>query len=85
LPKFEEKYKDVRVGGFVSAARQYRSRLAREALTKRGIDFDATRRFCKPHTQNHADLSNHSAFLPGSSSVVRNDRNAAATNNSKSL
>lgn len=51
LPKCTECYKNVRVGGFIAAARQYRSSMAIEALSKRGIDFNVGRRFIKPHAR----------------------------------
>jgi hypothetical protein len=39
LPKGNEEYNGVKLGRFLSAARQSRSKLAMEALAKRGIDF----------------------------------------------
>ncbi len=39
LPKGDEEYNGVKLGRFLSAARQSRSKLAMEALAKRGIDF----------------------------------------------
>ena len=48
LPKGKEEYKGVKLGRFLAAARQSRSKLAMEALARRGIDFSVgTRSYCR--------------------------------------
>jgi hypothetical protein len=47
LPKNSETYKDIDIGSFVSRARSFRSKLAMDALTQRGIDYTENMRWPK--------------------------------------
>jgi len=47
LPKNSEIYKDTDIGSFVSRARSFRSKMAMDALTERGIDYTENMRWPK--------------------------------------
>ena len=47
LPKNSETYKDIDIGSFVSRARSFRSKVAMDALTERGIDYTENMRWPK--------------------------------------
>lgn len=47
LPKNLETYKGIDIGSFVSRAKSFRSKLAMDALTMRGIDYTENMRWPK--------------------------------------